>query len=307
MVSTRLERLDAAPLPPSRAGVGGRWTSWLRLARALFSARLAWLGVLIVVVVVLMAASADYITPYDPIDQDYNAILQSPDADHWLGTDDVGRDIYSRIVYGTRVSLLVGLASVLFAVACGVPMGLAAGFWGGWIDSVLMRITDALWSFPGLILALAVAAALGPGLNNVVFAVGIVSVPIFSRLVRGEALAVRERDFFLAAHALGAGPVRMMVRHLLPNVIAPVIVQASLNVSLAIITEASLSFLGLGVAPPTPSWGSMLRTGYGYIDRAWWISVFPGLAMFLTVVGLNVLGDALRLVLDPRLRSRGTS
>jgi ABC-type dipeptide/oligopeptide/nickel transport system permease subunit len=271
------------------------------------SARLAWLGILIVLLVVVMAMAADYITPYDPADQDYNAILQPPDADHWLGTDDVGRDVYGRIVYGARVSLLVGLASVLFAVAWGVPMGLAAGFWGGWVDSILMRITDALWSFPGLILALAVAAALGPGLNNVVFAVGIVSVPMFSRLVRGEALAVRERDFFLAAHALGAGPVRMMVRHLLPNVIAPVIVQASLNVSLAIITEASLSFLGLGVAPPTPSWGSMLRTGYGYIDRAWWISVFPGLAMFLAVVGLNVLGDALRLVLDPRLRSRGTS
>jgi peptide/nickel transport system permease protein len=297
-----------APLLASRGVHGlGRLHGWSRATLRLLSARLAWLGVLVVGLVLTMALAADLITPYDPLYQDYNAVLQPPDGYHWLGTDDVGRDVYSRIVYGAQVSLQVGLASVLFAVVCGVPMGLAAGFWGGWVDSVLMRITDALWSFPGLILALAVAAALGPGLNNVVFAVGIVSVPIFSRLVRGDALSVRERDFFLAARTLGAGPLRMMVHHLLPNVAAPIIVQASLNVSLAIITEASLSFLGLGVAPPTPSWGSMLRTGYGYIDRAWWISVFPGVAIFITVVGLNVLGDALRQILDPRLRERGTS
>lgn len=307
MVGNELVRPDAPVLAARADAAAGATRQWLRMFRRLLGARLAGAGVVVTGLVIVMALAADYITPYDPGYQNYNAVLQPPSADHWLGTDDVGRDVYSRIVYGAQVSLQVGIASVLFAVVWGVPMGLAAGFWGGWVDSVLMRITDALWSFPGLILALAVAAALGPGLNNVIFAVGVVSIPIFSRLVRGEALSVRERDFFLAARTLGAGPVRMMLWHLLPNVAAPIIVQASLNVSLAIITEASLSFLGLGVAPPTPSWGSMLRTGYGYIDRAWWISVFPGLAIFVTVVALNVLGDALRQVLDPRLRERGVS
>ncbi len=295
------------PLAPGRVRLGPQTTSarLLRLLRLLQRTRLAILGLGVLVALLLVAATADLIAPYDPLKQDYSVVLQAPSWAHWLGTDDLGRDVLSRLIYGARISLQVGIVAVGIATVAGVIIGLAAGYWGGLIDEVLMRVTDALYSFPAIILALAITAALGPGIINAMIAIGIVYTPPFARLVRGQALSVRERDFVMAERVLGAGHLRIMLRHIWPNVTAPIIVQASLNVSFAIIVEATLSFLGVGVRPPTPSWGSMLYNGYQYLELAPWLSFFPGAAIFLTVLGLNFLGDGLRVALDPRLRRRG--
>jgi peptide/nickel transport system permease protein len=270
-----------------------------------FRTRLAGFGLFVFVALCLAAATADVVAPYRPSSQDYSAVLARPSASHWMGTDEMGRDVLSRVLHGSRVSLAVGLLSVLLSVAAGVIIGLCAGFRGGWIDEALMRLVDAVYSFPALLLALAIAAALGPSLFNAVVAIAVVYTPSFARLVRGQVLTVRERDFVSAVRALGGGPVRIVWRHIWPNVTAPIIVQASLSVSFAIITEAALSFLGVGVRPPTAAWGSMLRNGYPYMERAAWLAFFPGAAIFVTVLGLNFLGDGLRVALDPRLRRRG--
>ncbi len=267
--------------------------------------RLAWAGLLVLGGLVFLALAADLVAPYDPANQDYSVVLVAPCIEHPLGTDEMGRDVLSRIIHGSRISLQVGLVAVGIAAVVGVMIGLFAGYWRGWVDELLMRVIDALYSFPALMLALAITSALGPGLFNCMIAIGVVYVPVFARLVRGQALSVRERDFVLAARVAGARPLRIMLRHIWPNVTAPIIVQASLAVSFAIITEASLSFLGMGVQPPTPSWGSMLRTGYQYMEIAPWLSIFPGLTIFVTVLGMNLLGDGLRMMLDPRLRQRG--
>jgi peptide/nickel transport system permease protein len=263
-------------------------------------------GLVVLSLVLFLAVTATLVAPYNP-NRTIGSILQKPGLGHWLGTDHLGRDILSRLLYGARVAVLAGAVSVGLAVLLGVVIGLMAGHWGGWVDDVLMRVVDALWAFPTLVLALAIAASLGPGLSNAMVAIGIVFTPAFARLVRGQALSVRERDFAIAARALGAGPWRMMLWHIWPNVLGPVIVQASLLIPQAIIVEATLSFLGLGIEPPNPSWGSMLRQAYQYIDRAPWLSLFPGAAIFLTVLGLNLLGDGLRVTLDVRLRQRGAS
>jgi peptide/nickel transport system permease protein len=254
---------------------------------------------------IVSAAAADVVAPYDPLRQDYRAVLQPPSLAHPMGTDDLGRDVLSRVVHGSRVSLQVGLVSVCLATVAGVIVGLLAGYWGGRLDEALMRLTDALYSFPSIILALAITAALGPGVVNAMIAISVVYMPPFARLVRGQTLSVREWDFVTAARVLGAGHLRIMWRHIWPNVTAPIVVQASLTVSFAVLVEASLSFLGVGVRPPTPSWGSMLNTGYQYLELAPWLSLFPGAAIFVTVLGLNFLGDGLRVVFDPRLRVRG--
>jgi peptide/nickel transport system permease protein len=275
--------------------------------RRVMRTRGAGFGLCVSLIVVLLALLADVVSPYSPAVQDYDAIMQPPNASHLLGTDNLGRDILSRIIHGSRVSIQAGFVSVGFAVIVGTWMGLAAGYWRGWVDDFLMRLADALWSFPGLVLALAIAAALGPGLTNAMLAIGVVFTPVFARLVRGSVLSVREREFVLAARVIGAGDARIMTWHVLPNVIGPVVVQASLLVAFAIIVEATLSFLGLGVQPPEPSWGSMLRAAYQYMQVAPWLSVFPGAAIFVTVLGLNLLGDGFRRALDPRLRERGES
>lgn len=301
--------VQAAPTEVVAAGSPRGRTTWgrdgrLAWLRRLLGVRLAWLGLLVLVVMLFLAATADVLTPYDPNVQSYTQVLQPPDADHPLGTDEIGRDVYSRVVYGTRVSLEVGLIAVGLGLLVGTLVGLAAGYTGGLLDEVLMRVMDGVWAFPPLILALAVTAALGQGIVNTMLAIGLVYIPAFARLVRAQALSVRERDFIAAARVGGAGPWRIMLRHIWPNVTAPIIVQASLLVAGAMITEASLSFLGLGVRPPTPSWGSMLRTGYQYLTTAPWLSLAPGLAIFVAVLGLNLLGDGIRQVLDPRLRGR---
>lgn len=266
----------------------------------------AGFGLATVLIVLGLAALPDLVSPYDP-NRLQGTILLAPNREFWLGTDHLGRDVLSRVIHGSRVAVQAGLVSVGFAIIVGVTIGLMAGYWGGWVDDVLMRLIDAIWSFPTLVLALAIAFKLGPGLVNAMIAIGVVFTPAFARLVRGQALSVRERDFVTAASALGAGPWRIMLRHIWPNVVGAIIVQSSLMVAQAIIVEAALSFLGLGVEPPQASWGSMLRSGYQYMERAPWLSLFPGAAIFVTVLALNMLGDGLRLALDPRLRERGSA
>jgi peptide/nickel transport system permease protein len=276
-----------------------RQFQWRRLSPRI------WIGLSVVGLMIFLAATADFLTPYDPNYQDYTQLRQAPSIDHPFGTDQIGRDVYSRVIYGTRISLLVGVIAVGIGMTAGVLIGLVAGLYRGWLDESLMRVMDAIHAFPALVLALAITAALGTGIVNIMIAIGIVYMPSYARLVRGQVLSVRERDFVVAAQLLGASMSRLMFLHIWPNVTAPIIVQASLNVSTAILTEASLSFLGLGVRPPTPSWGSSLQGGYQYLSTAPWLSIYPGLAIFVAVLAFNLFGDGLRQLLDPRLRGRG--
>jgi len=280
-----------------------------RFPRAFFArvlqTRGAGFGLVVIVIVVLLAVCADLIAPFDPDRPVEAGSLVAPSVSHLLGTDHLSRDVLSRIIYGSRISLQAGVISVGLSLCMGISMGLMAGFYGGVVDDLLMRLVDALYSFPMMVLALAISANLGPGLRNAMIAIAIVFTPAFARLVRGQTLSVREREFVTAARVAGAGPWRMMLRHILPNVTAPVVVQASLMVAQAIIVEAGLSFLGLGVQPPTASWGSMLRVGYQYLEAAPWTSFAPGTAIFLTVLAFNLLGDGMRRALDPRLWQRG--
>jgi len=274
-------------------------------AKRVLQTRLAVPASLILLLVVVWALFANVLAPYDPSYQDYNSVLMVPSRAHLLGTDDLGRDVLSRIIFGSRISLSVGLVAVGLAVAIGVPLGLVAAYNRGWIDDVLMRVMDAVSSIPALILALSITVALRPGIQNVMIAIAVVYTPAFARLARGEALSVRERDYISAARLLGVGPIRLIGRHILPNVTAPILVLASLRVATAIVTEASLSFLGAGVPPPAASWGGMLKTSYQYTETAPWLAVMPGVAIVLTVIAINIIGDALRTALDPRMRGRG--
>jgi peptide/nickel transport system permease protein len=274
------------------------------LLRRLLETRLVGTGLSISAVVLLCALAAPLLAPYDPVEQDYLALTDPPSAAHLLGTDDIGRDVLSRIIFGSRVSLEVGLIAVGIAVGVGVTLGLVAGYAGGIADDVIMRVVDAIQAFPNLILALAITAALGPNIANAMLAIGFVATPGIARLTRGQTLSVREREFVVAARVCGAGPISIMRQHIWPNVTAPIIVQATLLMGTAIVTEAALSFLGVGVQPPTPSWGAMLRTGSQYLERAPWIGIAPGVAIFLTVLAFNFVGDGLRRALDPRLASR---
>lgn len=290
--------LGAAPLPTARRV---RRFASLRL---ILKQRLATPSLIILLVVLLSAIFANVLAPYDPERQDYSHFMQGPSLAHPLGTDDIGRDVLSRIIFGSRTSVSVGLVAVAISILIGVTLGLVAAYVRGWIDDFIMRIMDALAAFPALVLALAITAALKPGLLNVMVAIGIIFTPQFARLARAQALSVRELDFVTAARVLGAGPVRLIGWHIWPNVTAPIIVQASLRVAAAIVTEASLSFLGAGVPPPTASWGGMLRTSYQFTETAPWLAIFPGAAIFLTVLATNVFGDAMRSALDPRMRGR---
>ena len=270
--------------------------------RKLLRQKLAWIGLLICAAVILAAIFAEVLAPYDPSESHYEAILSAPSAQFWLGSDEIGRDILSRVIYGARVSIQVALVSIALAIVLGSMLGMIAGYFGGWTDHIVMRVMDGMLAFPMLVLALGIIAVLGPSLLNTTLAITIINVPSFARLVRAQVLVVRKLDFVLAARALGAGDLRIMMRHVWPSVVGNLIVYASLRASTAIITESSLSFLGLGAQPPTPSWGQMLSTAMQYWD-AWWMSVFPGIAIFITVIALNFLGDSLRDTLDARLPS----
>ena len=285
--------------------VAGRWESGSSsLLRRMLETRLVGTGLAILAVVLLCAVAAPLLAPYDPNEQDYLAITEPPSANHLFGTDDLGRDVLSRIIYGSRVSLEVGLIAVGIAVLCGVTFGLLAGYTGGVADDTIMRVVDAIQAFPNLILALAITAALGPSVANAMLAIGFVAAPGMARLTRGQTLSVREREFIAAARVCGASPLEIMRRHIWPNVTAPIVVQATLLLGTAIVTEAALSFLGVGVQPPTPSWGAMLRTGSQYLEVAPWLGIVPGTAIFLTVLAFNFVGDGLRRALDPRLAGR---
>ena len=275
-----------------------RWTVLRRAARA----RLAPFGALVMVLAVLVALAAPLLAPYDPLAQNLGNTLAAPGRAHLLGTDNVGRDVLSRVIWGTRVSLVAGLVSVVLAVCAGSVLGVVAGYCGGRVDGVVMRVMDAVLSFPPLVLALALGAVLGAGLGGVLLALGVVYTPTFARLMRGQVLTITARDYVDAARALGASGWRVAARHVVPNAINPIIVQASLSVAFAILAEASLSFLGLGIQPPQASWGSMINAGRGYLQQAPWIVFGPGAALFVTVVGLNFVGDAVRDALDPRTR-----
>lgn len=299
---------DAASIVPTRrepapARVPVRQRRWRVLRRAL-GARWAFVGLLVVVAAVAAAIGAPLVSPYDPLKQDLGNLLAAPNGRHLLGTDNVGRDILARVIWGTRVSLLVGCASVAMAVVAGSLLGLAAGYWSGRLDGVVMRLMDAVLSFPALVLALALGAVLGAGLLGVLLALGVVYTPTFARLMRAQVLSIRSREYVEAARVLGAPDWRILRRHVLPNAATPIVVQASLSVAFAILAEASLSFLGLGVQPPEPSWGSMINAGRGYLQQAPWIVFGPGAALFVTVLGLNFVGDAIRDALDPRLMAR---
>ncbi|HEX3177710.1 MAG TPA: ABC transporter permease [Methylomirabilota bacterium] len=249
---------------------------------------------------VLVALAAPQLAPFDPVAPNLLSMRKPPSAVHRLGTDEVGRDVLSRLIWGARASLLAGVIPVTLAVALSVPLGLLSGYAGGWLDSVIMRVTDAMLSIPFLIVAIALAAFLGPSLRNAMLAIGIAALPTFLRLARGTVLAIKTEDYVEAARALGCSRPRVAGRHILPNMLAPLLVQSSITVAAAIIAEASLSFLGLGQQPPAPSWGSMLNAAQRYLSQAPWMALYPGLAIFCIVMAVNVLGDGLRDALDPR-------
>ncbi len=292
-------------LPMPSAPEERQWVTTLkRLARR----RTALFGLAVVAVVILSAVGAPLVTVFDPIEQDINQRLKEPGwrnaagQAHVLGTDHLGRDILARIIYGSRVALVVGLSAVLISGVLGMAIGLVSGYFGGAVDDFFMRLADIQLAFPFILLAIAVIGVLGPSLRNIIVVIGVSSWVVYARVVRGEVLSIREREFVQAAIALGSRDGRVVLRHVLPNAFTPWLVVATLDMARVIVIESALSFLGLGVQPPTPTWGGMLADGRVYLSTAWWLATFPGLAILVTVLGINLLGDGLRDTLDPRLK-----
>lgn len=282
-----------APIVSRRGGLAGKVRRHPRLL----------VGGALVLMLAMTAALAPRIAPYDPVAVDASQSLEPPSVAHWLGTDDLGRDVLSRVIWGARISLSVGLISVSIGFLVGVSVGLAAGYLGGTVDLIAMRAIDALLAFPALVLAISITAALGPQIQNAMIAIGVVAIPIYARLTRGQVLSVRRREYVTAARTLGASGLRIVLRHIFPNIANPLIVQATLSTALAILAEAALSFLGLGSQPPTPSWGQDINYSQRYLSNMfWWMSIGPGMAIFVAVFAFNFLGDALRDALDPQLR-----
>ena len=267
----------------------------LRIPRAVF-------GIVVLSVVLLCAIFAEYIVPFDPEDMDFSSLLQGVTAAHWLGSDQLGRDTFSRLVYGSQVALSVSLGAIGLGVLIGVPLGLVSVYFRGWIDDVLMRAMDALTVFPSLLIAVALAATLGSSLTTVILAIGIANVPWIARIVRSQGLSVREQDYVAAAVAGGMSHFGVILKHIFPNTLAPVIVQATLGMGYAVLVEAALGFIGIGVQPPTPTWGNMLQQAFPLLERQPLMSIVPGLAIFVLVLAFNFIGDSLRDILDPRLR-----
>ncbi|MGE2833587.1 ABC transporter permease [Mycobacterium sp. SMC-4] len=277
----------------------GRTSSWRLLARnpgTLISA-------LVLLVVAVVAVTADWVAPYGVNDINVPNALQPPSGSHWFGTDELGRDIFSRVLVATQASMRIAVVSVVFAVLVGVTVGVVAGYRGGWLDTVLMRLIDVMFAFPVLLLALAVVAILGPGVTTTILAIGIVYTPIFARVARASTLGVRTEPYVSASRAMGSGDLYILRRHVLPNIAGPLIVQTSLSLAFAILSEAALSFLGLGIQPPEPSLGRMIFDSQGFVTMAWWMAVFPGAAIFVIVLAFNMFGDGLRDVLDPKQRT----
>jgi peptide/nickel transport system permease protein len=273
-----------------------------RALRRLVRRRGAMVGLAVLACFVVLAVTAPWVTPYDPIAQSWMTVRKAPSAVHWFGTDEVGRDVLTRVVFGARASLMAGVISIGIALTIGVPLGLVAGYLGGFVDALIGRLTDAMLACPFLILAIALAAFLGPSLGNAMIAIGITATPIFVRLTRGQVMAVKVEDYVEAARAVGNPRWRIALVHILPNILPALLVQATLSIAAAIIAEAALSFLGLGQQPPAPSWGSMLNSAQRFLVNAPWMAIWPGLAIFATVLSFNLLGDGLRDALDPRER-----
>jgi peptide/nickel transport system permease protein len=276
--------------------------AWLATFRRLRRSRTAMFGMTIACLVFLVAGLADVLAPYGYADMHPEHMLQAPSWQYWLGTDQMGRDVLSRVIYGSRISIYVGVVSTVFGALMGIPLGIIAAYYGGFVDNLIMRLVDIWVAFPNFLLALVISVILGPSVTNVVIALAIVRVPTQARVLRGTALSVKENDYIQAARALGVGDRRLLLRHILPNCMAPVIVLGTLEVATAIIVEAALSFLGLGTQPPTPSWGWDLRANVVFIEDNPWIAIFPGIAIFITVLAFNLFGDGLRDALDPRLK-----
>lgn len=264
--------------------------------------RSAVIGSVVVMIFLLLALLAPLLTPFDYAERT-NDVLQPPSAEHWFGTDDLGRDIFTRVIYGTRVSLWVGFFSVVGSVIIGSILGLIAGFYGGWRDTVISRFFDILLAFPGILLAIAIVAMLGPGLENALIAIAIINIPTFGRLMRSRVLSVKEEDYVLAARSIGMSNGRLLWKHILPNCWTPIMVQGTLGFATAVIEAAALGFLGMGAEPPTPEWGTMLSDSREFIQLAPWTMIFPGLAIMFTVLGFNLLGDGLRDLFDPRMKN----
>jgi len=294
--------MSAATLDTSLAAEPHAESPAARAWRRLLRRRGAIFGMAVIALFVLCAIFAPLISPYDPTVQGWSSVRHAPSATHIFGTDDVGRDIFTRVIYGARASLLAGVISVSIALSVGVPLGLIAGYRGGFIDALLSRMTDAMLACPFIILAIALAAFLGPSLGNAMIAIGITTTPIFLRLTRGQVMAVKVEEYIEAARAVGNPRWRIALVHILPNILPALLVQATLSVAAAIIAEAALSFLGLGQQPPDPSWGSMLNSAQRFLTNAPWMAVWPGLAIFLSVLSFNLVGDGLRDALDPRER-----
>jgi peptide/nickel transport system permease protein len=294
------------PTQPNRAAgqrVGRRVvTPWTAARERFIRSRTGLVGALVLVIVIAGALFAGFISPFSPTRQDFRVERQPPSLQHLMGTDEFGRDVLSRVIWGAQASLEAGAVAATIALIVGVSLGMLAAFYGGRADNVIMRVMDVVLAFPYILLAIAVVAILGPGLVNAMIAIGIVYVPHYARVARGSVLSVRSRDYVDAARALGAGDSRIMLQHVLPNTLAPIIVQTTLSVGTAIIDTAGLSFLGLGTQPPTPDWGNMLSAGRSYVIDSPWIATFPGLAILVTVLAFNLMGDALRDAFDPRLR-----
>nr|WP_285891301.1 ABC transporter permease [Paenibacillus pasadenensis] len=284
---------------PPQAEVSSPWRdAWRSFRRN----RMAMIGLGIIIFFILVALMAPLLAPYNYKEQNLVDRLQAPSGEHWFGTDDLGRDIFSRIIYGTRISLWVGVSSVLGSIASGTLLGIVAGYYGRWIDALISRLFDILLAFPGILLAIGIVAALGPSLQNALIAIAIVNVPVFGRLVRARVLSLREEEYITAARSLGMRNSRILLQHILPNCLGPIIVQGTLGIATAIIEAAALGFLGLGAQPPDPEWGKMLSDSRQFIQKAPWTVVFPGLSIMLTVLGFNLMGDGLRDVLDPRMK-----
>jgi peptide/nickel transport system permease protein len=298
--STRASATSSQP-----AGQATRRPETWRLAWRALRSPLSFAGLLVIGLLIITALMASAIAPYDPLRTDTLSRLRPPGAGHLFGTDQLGRDIFSRIVYGSRISLRIALLVAVVAVSIGAPLGIVSGYFRGRLDDLLMRLTDMFQSFPSLILAMAIAAALKPTLENVVLAIALASWPAYARLSRSMTLGIREENFIEAARATGAGNARILWRHILPGVVSPVTIQVSLDMGGILLTAAGLGFIGFGAQPPTPEWGLMISEGRNYIPGQWWVSTFPGLAISLVVLGFNLLGDGIRDALDPRLRGGG--
>ena len=290
-----MTRAKPLPIRPRR-----RTRSWPKPLRRFLRNQPAVIGLVLLLIFGVLALLAPWVAPYQPAQASFDSLSQAPTPTHWFGTDDLGRDLFTRTLYGARVSLTAGVVSVALATFIGTTLGMIAGFLGGWVDELIMRFIDALLALPFLVLAIALAAVLGPNLQNAMLAIAVVTAPTFARIVRGEVLVQREREYVQAAHALGASGTRIILRHLLPNITSGLIVQITLAIATAVLAESTLSFLGLGVQPPTASWGAMLDSARGFLANAPWMAFFPGTAIFLTVLAFNLVGDGLREALDPR-------